>query len=169
MWKTFETNGFIYLWHHGTNEEPTWYPDAISEINNGTWRYRGRTEMRVACHVQVRLRGTLRKPTQGLSEIHYDTIFLNFQEIPENGADVAHLNVLHSDIVLCGDNPKKAFFSWSFIKHVWDAKWEANVSDPNRKHEALLKVKHHMLLFGWLPFLHIDVDVHQVHNQLFRD
>src|SRR5271156_6678982 len=37
---------------------------------------------------------------------------------------------------------------------------EAN-TDPGRRHEGLLKVNHHIKLFGWLPFFNIDVDIHQ--------
>ncbi len=64
--------------------------------------------------------------------------------------------------MLCGDDPKKAFFSWDFIKHVWSAKWEANKDDPARRHEGLMTVKHHMKLFGWIPCFQIDVDIHQL-------
>ncbi|XP_035705129.1 cholesterol 7-desaturase isoform X2 [Folsomia candida] len=134
MWKTFETDGFIFIWNHAESLDPTWHPDEIPEINLNTWSYRGRSEMRVACHIQ---------------------------EIPENGADPAHLNVLHSDLVLCGDNPKESFFSWNFIKHVWKANWTPNTDDPNRRHEAIVKVNHHIMLFGWLPCLKINVDIHQ--------
>lgn len=53
MWKTFETNGFLFIWFHAEDQEPTWHPDPIAEVNEGTWSYRGRSEMRVACHIQV--------------------------------------------------------------------------------------------------------------------
>jgi len=54
MWKTMEGNGFIYLWFHAEGEEPSWFPYLYPEIQSGSWKYRGRSELQVACHVQVR-------------------------------------------------------------------------------------------------------------------
>ena len=48
-----EQNGFIYLWFHAEDEKPNWHPPAVPEIQSGEWAYRGRSEIRVACHIQV--------------------------------------------------------------------------------------------------------------------
>jgi len=53
MWKIVETNGFIHLWYHAENEEPTWFPDPIPEVQSGQWKYRGRSVYKIACHIQV--------------------------------------------------------------------------------------------------------------------
>lgn len=45
--------GFVYLWYHAENEEPTWLPDTVPEVESHSWKYRGRSEFRVACHIQV--------------------------------------------------------------------------------------------------------------------
>ncbi|CAL8121666.1 unnamed protein product [Orchesella dallaii] len=133
MWTTVEMYGFIYLWFHAENEGPTWMPDIIPEVESQSWKYRGRSEFLVACHIQ---------------------------EIPENGPDVAHLNVVHTSPILTGTNPEESCIGWNFIKHVWSASWTPNV-EP-RQHEAILSVNHHISLFNKFPFFHIQVDVRQI-------
>lgn len=46
-------NGFIYLWYHAEEEAPNWQPPIFSQIESGEWKYRGRSEFKVACHIQV--------------------------------------------------------------------------------------------------------------------
>jgi len=53
MWQTQEENGFIHIWYHAENEAPTWWVDRVPQIHSGAWRYRGRSEFRIACHIQV--------------------------------------------------------------------------------------------------------------------
>lgn len=53
MWTVEEMYGFIYLWYHAENEDPSWRPDMVPEVESKTWKYRGRSEFRVACHIQV--------------------------------------------------------------------------------------------------------------------
>lgn len=53
MWETMEMHGFIYLWYHAEGEAPYWRPHIFSQIESGTWKYRGRSEFKVACHIQV--------------------------------------------------------------------------------------------------------------------
>ncbi len=52
-WISCEMNTFIYLWYHAENEQPTWYPKCISQINNKTYQFRVRSEFRVNAHLQV--------------------------------------------------------------------------------------------------------------------
>lgn len=54
--------------YHCDGRDPEWDIPDIDEISNGEWKYKGRTEHEINCHIQ---------------------------EIPENGADIAHLNYLH--------------------------------------------------------------------------
>ncbi|CAL8128734.1 unnamed protein product [Orchesella dallaii] len=133
-WPVHESFGFIYIWYHAENEKPLWWPDIVTEVENGHWKYRGRSEIRVACHIQ---------------------------EIPENGPDSAHLNVVHSSPITNGTNTNELRVSSSFFKHVWTASWAPN-SDPDREHEALMRVYHHILFFNKISCFHITVDVHQI-------
>ena len=50
---SMERNGLIFLWHHADQEEPSWNPPAIPEIESGDWVYQGRNEFYVNCHIQV--------------------------------------------------------------------------------------------------------------------
>lgn len=90
---------------------------------------------------------------------NFGTLYAIIQEIPENGPDVAHLNVVHTSAILTGTNPAESSIEWNFLKHVWSANWSPN---EERQHEAILKVNHHISIFNKLPFFHIEVDVHQV-------
>ncbi|CAL8103787.1 unnamed protein product [Orchesella dallaii] len=133
-WQATEAYGFVYFWYHAENEEPTWWPDPVPEVESGSWRYRGRSEFQVACHIQ---------------------------EIPENGPDAAHLNVVHSSPVTTGTNPDASLLKWEFLKHVWSASWGTN-STKGREHEALMRVDHKIILLNKIPFCHIGVDIHQI-------
>ncbi|OTF83740.1 Rieske domain-containing protein, partial [Euroglyphus maynei] len=99
MWKCLEMNGIIFVWYHNDNSmvEPEWKPEKIAEIITGKWRYYGRTEHYTNCHIQ---------------------------EIPENGADVAHLNQIHSTSVI-GSSNRKDRQRWlnRLVKHEWTAQW----------------------------------------------
>ncbi|OXA56100.1 Cholesterol desaturase daf-36 [Folsomia candida] len=53
LWPVTETNGFIFVWFHSEGSGPSWNLDPIPEIVEGKWSYRGRSEMRVACHIQI--------------------------------------------------------------------------------------------------------------------
>lgn len=54
--------------YHCDGKEPDWEIPNVDEIISGEWKYKGRTEHEINCHIQ---------------------------EVPENGADIAHLNYLH--------------------------------------------------------------------------
>lgn len=66
---------------------------AISD--SGEWCYYGRNEFLISCHIQ---------------------------EIPENGADVAHLNAVHGPNMLTGSDIRYSRQPWaSFGIHSWNA------------------------------------------------
>lgn len=52
-WPCVEKNCNIYIWYHAEEIEPTWMPDDIAEIENGTWTYRGYTEHPINAHIEV--------------------------------------------------------------------------------------------------------------------
>jgi hypothetical protein len=56
-WPSCEENNIVFVWYHAENEEPTWLPTAIPQIQNGDVWYRGRNEFLVNSHIQVRTSG----------------------------------------------------------------------------------------------------------------
>lgn len=52
-WPCIEKNSTIYIWYHAEGIEPTWTPDDIEEIENGTWTYRGYTQHTINAHIEV--------------------------------------------------------------------------------------------------------------------
>lgn len=55
-WRVTEANGFVYVWHHADDEEPSWDVIRVTEIDKNEWLYCGRTEHTVICHMQVCVR-----------------------------------------------------------------------------------------------------------------
>lgn len=53
-WKSCEANEIIFVWYHAEGLEPNWQPQTISHVLNRTWRYHGRNEFLINCHIQVR-------------------------------------------------------------------------------------------------------------------
>lgn len=90
--------------------------------------------------------------------------FISLKEIPENGADVAHLNVVHKPAIITGSRPKDAIFGWSFFQHVWSASWAAN-DQAGEEYRALMKVHHHMSIFNKISLMKMDVEAHQVNDE----
>uniref|UniRef100_A0A1I7U978 cholesterol 7-desaturase n=1 Tax=Caenorhabditis tropicalis TaxID=1561998 RepID=A0A1I7U978_9PELO len=123
-WPCIERNQNIYIWYHCDGAEPEWEIPEISEITEGIWKLGGRTEHEVMCHIQ---------------------------EIPENGADIAHLNYLHksappitkgSDIIKTDlSDPQPA------VQHVWDGKWE--VKSDEDKHCGVMHLNQYMTIWGY--------------------
>lgn len=84
------------------------------------------------------------------------------QEIPENGADVAHLTQLHGPSLTAGTDLRFTHnWFWSFIKHHWTGSWDV---DPDNKHIGVLKLTHAIQLFGvkLFPILNLNVVARQV-------
>ena len=73
-----ERNNLVFMWHHAEQEEPGWFPPVLDCVEDGSWVYQGRNEYHVNCHIQ---------------------------DIPENGADVAHLNAVHGASIITGGEP----------------------------------------------------------------
>jgi hypothetical protein len=89
--------------------------------------------------------------------------FISSQEIPENGADVAHLKQLHGPILLSGTDLRYMYNkTWEFLKHHWVATWTQR-TDPKEKHIGSLNVTHNLELFGSIfPGLEFHVEARQV-------
>jgi len=87
------------------------------------WTYHGRTEHHITAHIQ---------------------------EIPENGSDVAHLNILHSQA------------AWSkLLKHHWTGSWKASTAE-GEEHLAHIKVTEWLDFFGLrVPFSAQEANITQ--------
>ena len=116
----------IFFWYHAENESPYWEPPELPELNNhkgiDQWVYRGRHEFEVASHIE---------------------------DIPENGADVAHLDAIHHSSAALGGEPS-AWMENFFNKvtwHQWDIAWNPETVE-DRKHIAVVKLKHALRLGG---------------------
>jgi cholesterol 7-dehydrogenase len=91
-----------------------------------------------------------------------DVNFIYFQDLPENGGDLNHLNILHTPFVGSGKNLNKMFNNfWNFGYHEWNASWAPLEGDE--KHCSVLSVVQTVYLFGYrLPFLDFHVQAKQV-------
>lgn len=124
------------MWYHADNEKPSWYPPRDEIISN--WTYRGRSEHYVNAHIQ---------------------------DIPENGADVVHLSMLHGDMALGGQYAAQANKSlWNYLGvHKWNAKWQV---DEDQKHRSTLDLEHELELFKKFIIFKMNVKAHQVRMSL---
>lgn len=124
-WKSDETNGQILVWYHIENEEPHYYQIKSEDIDDGTLKFHGLTEQYLVCHVQ---------------------------EVPENGCDFAHLNVVHKQSVIT-DNP--------IIQHYWEATWKPGENDL--KHTADVCVNESLKFCGLtIPFSRVTANITQL-------
>jgi len=120
---SLEVNGFIFVWHHAEEIEPTWEPFQIPELEpsfgSDQWIYRGRTEYEVNAHIE---------------------------DLPENGADAQHLQAIHIDSMFVGGDVShwiSNFFKWNW--HEWNITW-AQQPEEERKHIGVLELIHALRL-----------------------
>eukprot|EP01094_Clydonella_sp_ATCC50884_P016758 TRINITY_DN280_c0_g1_i1.p1 TRINITY_DN280_c0_g1~~TRINITY_DN280_c0_g1_i1.p1 ORF type:complete len:453 (-),score=140.91 TRINITY_DN280_c0_g1_i1:208-1566(-) len=131
-WHCSETNGHLYLWFDAEGREPMWEVLRTPEIDNGEWYFHGWSEHEVKAHCQ---------------------------EMPENGADVAHLNFLHTplavkDYDLFGRVLQRAF------QHTWDANWAPGKGEE--AHMAFMTLVEKLYVFGiYVPGTTVKVDIIQ--------
>lgn len=87
------------------------------------------------------------------------------QEIPENGADVAHLSQVHGPIMTAGIDLRYTYSKWwSFARHDWAGQWNQD-PDPDRKHIGVLDLMHRIHMFGFrFPILDLKVTARQVRS-----
>ncbi|XP_025066233.1 cholesterol 7-desaturase-like [Alligator sinensis] len=129
-WPSCEINGMLFVWYHCDGVDPMWDVPEQKEITSKEWVYHGQTEHFVNVHIQ---------------------------EIPENGADIAHLNAVHASAILNGSDLRYIRSKlWDFVKHTWKAEWQPE-PEPNN-HCAQMLVKHALTVFG-KHFSLLDVNV----------
>jgi len=120
-WESKEMNGQVYIWYHIDNEEPSWIPP---NYNINSMIYHGYTSQEISCHIQ---------------------------EIPENGADIIHLNVVHTKGVIL---PK-------LFTHKWKGTWEPCINEHS--HKTNIIVDEELYLFGkfYIPGSHLITEINQ--------
>ncbi|XP_011297014.1 cholesterol desaturase daf-36 [Fopius arisanus] len=132
-WKSLEVNNLIFMWYHAEMEDPGWYPEPIAQIADGSYRCQGRNEYHISAHIQ---------------------------EIPENGADWAHLTALHGPAILVNS------FLPGLFHHSWTATdWQPRQSHdgtPGCPHEAYLTLSHDVVLFGKFSILKLHITAVQI-------
>jgi cholesterol 7-dehydrogenase len=99
-YRIMETHRVILLWYDAEDREPSWtLEDAWPQVPD-SYKRAGRVTHHIPCHIS---------------------------EVPENGADVAHLNFLHGDVHPIMRDLKK----WLDIKFVWTATWKVSAENSN--------------------------------------
>ncbi|XP_017891357.1 cholesterol 7-desaturase [Ceratina calcarata] len=148
-WKCCEANEIIFVWYHAEGLQPHWEPQTISQVSTRAWRYRGRNEFLINCHIQ---------------------------EVAENGADLAHLSAVHGPPIF---SSKVTNYLSSFARHSWsNVNWTPHNSylefqesedtgskkpdGENLRHRAYMTLRHRLILFEKFKVMHLDVDVQQV-------
>eukprot|EP00045_Choanoeca_perplexa_P007238 m.64040 g.64040 ORF g.64040 m.64040 type:complete len:449 (+) comp13992_c0_seq1:136-1482(+) len=134
-YEILEINDTILFWFDAEGRDAMWYPPELPQVNT-SWSFRGISQHYINSHIQ---------------------------EVPENAADVAHLNYLHGPGLLSGtdlrDTHDKKF---EFLKHEWYASW-APETDEDKKHLSVLKLTHRLKMFGmFIPMLDLHVTATQV-------
>ncbi|KAI1698388.1 cholesterol 7-desaturase [Ditylenchus destructor] len=84
-------------------------------------------------------------------------------EVPENGADVAHLNYLHRSGINYGNDITRIELNKDdpLIMHKWLASWEQMEGDE--KHVSVMRLDQVMSLKGWeIPFTRTYLKAYQV-------
>ncbi|KJE94081.1 Rieske domain-containing protein [Capsaspora owczarzaki ATCC 30864] len=123
-WTSLETNSHVLVWFDAENREPAWFPPSLEEVNSGSWTFRGYTEHNINAHIQ---------------------------EVPENGADIAHLKHVHSPLMASGTDLRATRTEGgprfqAIGEHVWDASWTPG--EGIDKHIGFLELVHQMTIFG---------------------
>lgn len=94
-WTSLEINGFIFLWYHIENEDP-WKIPIVQEIESREYVFLAKNEFIINCHIQ---------------------------EIPENGADIAHLSSVHGPGMISGTDLRYSHSKlYRSFTHGWTAK-----------------------------------------------
>ncbi|XP_065218407.1 cholesterol 7-desaturase nvd [Planococcus citri] len=134
-WHSCEVNTLIFVWYHAENQSPSWHLQPIPNIHEKKWWYRGRTEYYVNSHIQ---------------------------EIPENGADVTHLSVLHGPVVFAGSNLFNMSKWWANLaRHNWQASWISKTA-PEEQHIGSMELYTDTVFFDKFKAFRMNVKSDQI-------
>ncbi|XP_067616247.1 cholesterol 7-desaturase nvd isoform X2 [Eurosta solidaginis] len=132
-WMCRETNDNIFVWYHSESEKIQWELPVITAIENKEIVFHGRNEFFVSCHIQ---------------------------DIPENGADMAHFSAVHRACLLTGMEYSDQGILAKYGKHHWQSVWNATALPIS--HLAELHLKHYFQLIPKCRLFHIDVKATQI-------
>lgn len=122
------------MWYHAENEEP-WDLPIEERIETGEMVYHGGNVLFVNSHIQ---------------------------EIPENGADAAHLMAVHGDTVLAGSSCGPRSWLWNLCgSHGWEGNWRQRMEE-SQKHVALSELKQYLRFFNKYRLFDVDIVAEQV-------
>lgn len=94
-WISYEVNGIIFIWYNVEESETPWLLPKSPQVESNQLVYHGRNEFYVSCHIQ---------------------------EIPENGADLAHFAAIHYESFIAGTSESKYGFFEKLGSHLWQAR-----------------------------------------------
>lgn len=94
-WISSEVNGIIFIWYNVEESETPWPLLKSPQIETNQLVYHGRNEFYVSCHIQ---------------------------EIPENGADLAHFAAIHHESFFAGTTKTKNRLFDMLGSHIWHAR-----------------------------------------------
>ncbi|CAK1553251.1 unnamed protein product [Leptosia nina] len=93
-WDCMEVDGAVWVWYDAEKRPPLWTVPPLDEIKD--WGYRGRNEFIISSHIR---------------------------DIPENGADAAHLNCIHKMSFLTDIGKRLPFLNNIIGFHTWQTDW----------------------------------------------
>eukprot|EP00735_Rhodelphis_limneticus_P004146 TRINITY_DN15701_c0_g1::TRINITY_DN15701_c0_g1_i1::g.18745::m.18745 TRINITY_DN15701_c0_g1::TRINITY_DN15701_c0_g1_i1::g.18745 ORF type:complete len:480 (+),score=111.82,sp/Q17938/DAF36_CAEEL/36.70/3e-77,Rieske/PF00355.21/1.7e-15,Rieske_2/PF13806.1/0.00023 TRINITY_DN15701_c0_g1_i1:102-1442(+) len=127
-WHCYEDSGAVLCWYDAEDREPFWFPFSVDVVNSGKFSLHGNSE-------------------------HLITAFI--QELPENGADLAHLNFLHKPFVW-------NLLSHVGVEHIWNVNWQAGDGENFPKQWTQIDLCESVTVYGKLTsLLDIKVKIHQ--------
>ncbi|XP_034661361.1 cholesterol 7-desaturase isoform X2 [Drosophila subobscura] len=131
-WISQEVNDFIFIWYHAESTDP-WELPVTMEIQEKKTSYHGRNEFYINCHIQ---------------------------EIPENGADMAHFSAIHSESFLAGSLAPSKSLLGLFGCHKWNARWLPGTGEE--KHVAEITLTHSLQIIRKVHCFLMNVFVKQI-------
>ncbi|KAH8417054.1 hypothetical protein KR222_002173, partial [Zaprionus bogoriensis] len=130
-WTSNEVDGLIFVWYHAEDSETPWSLPKSREVESKQIIYHGRNEFYVNCHIQ---------------------------EIPENGADLAHFAAIHNESFISGTSKAKSSFLNIIGGHQWQASWYPS----EEKHIAEIDLSHIFKIFHKFDCFKIKVTAKQL-------
>ncbi|XP_058982896.1 cholesterol 7-desaturase nvd isoform X2 [Musca domestica] len=130
-WTSREVNDHIFVWYSADPELVPWEIPALSEIEIERFVYHGRNEFFVNSHIQ---------------------------EIPENGADIAHFGAVHDNCFLSGTELSHK----SIFKDVGVHNWQPSWKPTNIKHIAIVTLKHSLVVAEKFNVFQMDITGEQI-------
>eukprot|EP01061_Rhynchopus_euleeides_P041713 TRINITY_DN7294_c0_g1_i1.p1 TRINITY_DN7294_c0_g1~~TRINITY_DN7294_c0_g1_i1.p1 ORF type:complete len:406 (+),score=179.11 TRINITY_DN7294_c0_g1_i1:57-1274(+) len=134
-YEVLERNNVIYVWYDAELRDPSWTPPLYSQVEDKSWYLGTWSGHEVLTHIA---------------------------EIPENGPDAAHLNVLHKENIFQPDlHPEKTKPGQDpMVRHIWSATWDVDKEQP---HRSKMTVVMDIGLGPFIPsFMHVPVEAWQV-------